>query len=132
VLSKLKRHRDLLSDEKLTTAVLEVQKLGQSVGSVEDKLDHISRRLAALQLSADNDTVIRLKRDLDEKRKFVLSVLDPPDYESDLDRAFKERQSVTAGDWIFENETFKQWAQSDNSSEVLTLYLNGIPGTGML
>ncbi|KAK4165547.1 hypothetical protein QBC43DRAFT_315446 [Cladorrhinum sp. PSN259] len=130
VLIKLKRHRDLLSDEKLTTAVLEVQKLGQSVGSVEDKLDHISRRLAALQLSADKDTVIRLKRDLDEKRKFVFSELDPPDYESDLDKAWKERQSGSAGDWIFENETFKQWAQSTNNPEVLTLYLNGIPGTG--
>jgi hypothetical protein len=115
-----------LSGEKLIAAVADVH---QSVQVVEDKVDTLSRELQRLYL-VDNEEVSRRHRfDLDRKRQFVLSKLDPPDYHYDLEKASSERHDSTSGDWLLADTKFRQWSD-EAAMEPRALYLNGIPGSG--
>ncbi|KAK4205537.1 hypothetical protein QBC40DRAFT_36628 [Triangularia verruculosa] len=125
-LAKLKRHRDLLADEKLTATMSEVLDSRQSI---EDILDQLSRKVQDLHLSIDENEVLRQQETLNNKRQFVLSKLDPPRYHDDFVASFSERRSGTSGDWILNNDTFSHWADIDNL-ESRYLYLSGIPGAG--
>lgn len=122
----MKRHRDLLSDEKITATIFEVQDMRESM---EDKLQELSRRLQQLHLSTDEDKVLQQRERLDKRREFVFSKLGAPDYQSDFERASKERHETPSGDWILNNDTYQKWINAA-SKEYNTLYLNGIPGTG--
>jgi hypothetical protein len=125
-LAKLKRHRDLLSDEKITAAIIEVQDFRQSF---EDRLDELSREVQKLNLGNDEQQSLRQSEDLDRKRQLVLSKLNPPDYEYDLERASSEREASTSGNWLLSDHRFQHWSDVA-TMERRTLYLNGIPGTG--
>lgn len=126
IFSKMKRHRDLLSDEKITATIFEVQDMRESM---EDKLQELSRRLQQLHLSTDEDKVLQQRERLDKRREFVFSKLGAPDYQSDFERASKERHETPSGDWILNNDTYQKCINAA-SMEYNTLYLNGIPGTG--
>ena len=125
-MTKLKRHRDLLSGEKLIAAVTDVH---QSVQVVEDKVNTLSRHLQHLYLVDDEEISLRHREDLVRKRQFVLSKLDPPDYLYDLEKASNERHDPTSGDWLLADTTFGIWADV-TTMEPRDLYLNGIPGSG--
>lgn len=126
IFSKMKRHRDLLSDEKITATILEVQDMRESM---EDKLQELSRRLEELHLSTDEDRVLQQRERLDKRREFVFSKLGAPVYQNDFERASRERHQTSSGDWILNDDTYKKWIDT-TSLEHRTLYLNGIPGTG--
>ncbi|KAK4225967.1 hypothetical protein QBC38DRAFT_510751 [Podospora fimiseda] len=107
-LAKLKRHQQLLSDEKITAAIFEVRDLRQSV---EDNLGD-------------------QKKQLEDKRQFVISKLDASGYHADLEFAFKQRGGGEYGDWILSNNTFQDWVEIGSMEDgVKTLYIHGIPGT---
>ncbi|KAK3986135.1 hypothetical protein QBC44DRAFT_373441 [Cladorrhinum sp. PSN332] len=129
-LAKLKRHQQLLSDETITATVHGVLHLGQSVQSVEDKLDEMSRKLEQLHLGVDENGRFQQKKQLEEKRQFVFSKLNAPDYHTDLEIAFKERGGSDHGDWILSDCTFSNWLELSGSDDSKTLYIHGIPGTG--
>ena len=125
-LRDLQRYRDLLSDEKITATIIEVQKLRQSM---ESKLGELSRQLQDLQLAGDDDAMLRKREELEQKRRFVLEKLDAPNHADDLERASMERRGSPSGEWILGNSTFLEW--SDMSSlEHRTLHVHGSPGTG--
>jgi hypothetical protein len=125
ILSKLKRHRDLLSGEKLTAVIEDVH---QSVQVVEDKVDTLSRQLQHLYID-DQGLSRRYREDVNQKRELVLSKLDPPDYHYDLEKASNERRDSTSGNWLLAETTFGQWADV-TTMEPRSLFLNGIPGSG--
>ncbi|KAM7210934.1 Ankyrin repeat-containing domain protein [Rhypophila decipiens] len=122
----LKKYRDLISDEKITATILEVQELGQSM---EERMDELSRQLEHLRVDVDQSFAMRHREQLDKKRQFVLSKLDPPAFEDDFERASKERRGTPSGSWILDNATFQDWADV-TCSKHRTLYMNGSPGTG--
>ena len=101
----------------------------QSVQVMEDRVDTLSRQLQRLHFIDDEEVSRRHREDLDRKRQFVLSKLDPPDYHYDLERASNERCDSTSGDWLLTDTTFGQWADM-TAMEPRALYLNGIPGLG--
>lgn len=125
-LQKLKRYWDLLSDEKITATILEVQDLRVSV---EDKLDELARKVQDLHIDDNESAALKYQEQLEKKRQFVLSKLDAPDYEYDFERASEERQGTSSGNWVLENETFQGWVDV-TTSENRTLYVHEIPGTG--
>lgn len=124
---ELKKYRDLLSDEKITATILEVQELRQSM---EEKLDEISRKVDDLQINADESAAFRYREQVDNKRQFVLKKIDPPDYECDFERASKERQGTGSGNWLLGHATFQEWVDPTSPNH-WGLYVSGIPGTGM-
>ncbi|KAK4209150.1 hypothetical protein QBC37DRAFT_378333 [Rhypophila decipiens] len=122
----LKKYRDLISDEQITATILEVQELGQSM---EERMDELSRQLEHLQVDVDQSFAMRHREQLDKKRQFVLSKLDPPAFKADFERASKERRGTPSGSWILDNVTFQDWTDV-TCSKHQTLYVNGSPGTG--
>jgi hypothetical protein len=98
----MKRHRDLLSDEKISAAIIEVQEFRHSV---EDKLDQLSLQIQRLHID-DEGQILGHREALDRKRQFILSKLEPPDTESDLERALKERTGSKCGDWLESEAAF--------------------------
>ncbi|RYP45906.1 hypothetical protein DL768_007810 [Monosporascus sp. mg162] len=98
VLSNLKRHRDLISDEKLSIAISEVTDMRTSV---EDKLDAMSRRIAEIKADEDQDRELRARNTNYRKRKHLLDILDPPNHRSDFDRACDQHETSSSQEWIF-------------------------------
>ncbi|KAK3363959.1 hypothetical protein B0T25DRAFT_470206 [Lasiosphaeria hispida] len=125
-LVRLKRHRDLLSDEKITATILDLQDFRESV---EEKLNELSRKVQDLHLEDEERETLRRRQQLDHKRQFVLSKLDPPNYQSDCEEAMKQRHGSCSGDWISQDRTFQAWADPVENGHK-TLYLSGIPGAG--
>ncbi|KAK3300618.1 uncharacterized protein B0H64DRAFT_315062, partial [Chaetomium fimeti] len=126
ILTKLKRHRDLLSDEKITALLTGASDLRQSF---EDKFDELSRQMLKLHLDNSDEESVRNHEAIDRKRQFILSKLDPPDYSLDLERASTERGDPTSGEWLRADAVFCEWADL-TTMDPRALYLNGIPGTG--
>ena len=126
-LARLKRHRDLLSDEKITATILDV---GDFRESVEEKLNELSRKLQDLHLEDEEREHLRRRQQLDHKRQFVLSKLDPPNYQYDYGEAMKQRHGSSSGDWILQDSTFQAWGDPVENGHK-KLYLSGIPGAGL-
>lgn len=99
--------------------------------SMEEKLQELSRKMQKLQIESDEDRLLQQQKRLGERREFVLSKLDAPDYHSDLERATRERHETSSGDWIVDDQTFNDWSDTDVAGHK-TMYLNGMPGTGEL
>ncbi len=125
-MDRLKRHRDLLSDEKLSVAVAEIR---DSREALEDKLDELARRVQQLHFDNEEEKSLHLREALNKKRDFVQAKLDPPDQLFDLEKASEERKNPASGDWLLAEEGFVQWSNL-GTMEHRELYLHGIPGTG--
>ncbi|KAJ3579030.1 hypothetical protein NPX13_g1537 [Xylaria arbuscula] len=145
ILESLKRHRTLLLDERLNTAILEIQnnrnemivaidgskkqsvdKLSRVEAHIQDIFTKLSGQLYSLQQSAKaNEEYIRnSRRELD----MIINKLDPPDFEDDQVSAMNMCHSGS-GLWIFENPVFSKWAQSKSISDAV-LFIHGMPGAG--
>jgi hypothetical protein len=125
-LRDLKKYRDLLSDEKITATIIEVQELRQSM---EWKLGELSRQLQNLHLVDEDTAALRREEELFKKRCFVLEKLGAPDHVYDLEKASAERRGTQFGDWLISHPSFWEW--SDPSTPVhRTLHIHGSPGTG--
>jgi len=126
ILSKLKRHRDLLSDEKITAAIFEVQDMRESI---ERQLETLSRKFQELHLDIDESKVLQQRVRRDKQREFVFHKLGAPGYQYDFDRAARERSKNESGDWILNEDIYKEWTDTGIVGTKV-LYLNGIPGAG--
>jgi hypothetical protein len=126
-LNSLKRHRDLISDEKLSITLSEVKNLRTSV---DDKLNAISRGIAELNLEEEEDRALRTRERNERKRQYVLGKLDPPDYQQDFERASGKRQHGASEDWILDHALVKGWLSPTTEPNTNCIYLHGIPGAG--
>ncbi|KAK4214473.1 hypothetical protein QBC37DRAFT_387130 [Rhypophila decipiens] len=126
ILTKLKRHRELLSGESLTALVTNVH---QSVQSIEDKVDALTREVQRLHLVDSENADRKRHEDIHSKRQFVLTKLKPPDYHHDFEKALNERCDSTSGDWLLADDKFRGWADM-TTMKPGALYVNGIPGSG--
>ncbi|RWA12622.1 hypothetical protein EKO27_g2507 [Xylaria grammica] len=134
ILESLKRHRTLLLDERLNTAVLEIQTSRSEIlvaldGSTKQSVDNFSRveahirdvftklseQLYGLQQSAKaNEEHIRNSR---MELGVIINKLDPPDFEGDQVSAMNICHSGS-GRWIFESAVFSKW-RSLRASQIL-------------
>ncbi|RYP51599.1 hypothetical protein DL768_003106 [Monosporascus sp. mg162] len=147
ILDSLKRHRTLLSDEKLTAAIAEIQDVRQLAvtrfneqsaqsntrfDELSKKLHNIFQELSKQLYENQEKTAERETREqqqaLRQQRHFIANKLGPPDYEADQHRASEQRFSGS-GDWILTDPDFLSWLDPRNPSHS-TLYLHGMPGAG--
>ncbi|KAK6526015.1 hypothetical protein TWF281_011056 [Arthrobotrys megalospora] len=128
IVYSLKRHRDLLSDEKLTVVLEEVEESRDAIETMSITLLEINNKLDKLK----EDTTQK-KRERDElikkQKETVKTKLCPPNYKEDHRLALKKRTSISSGDWVLEDSRFKAWLCGDTAADSV-LYLNGIPGSG--
>jgi hypothetical protein len=147
ILDSLKRHRILLSDEKITAAISEIQDIRQLAVTRFDeqsaqsgtRFDELSQQLhsrfqeiseqlyKSKKMSADKEAREQQEA-LRQQKRFIAGKLGPPDYEADQHRA-SEQRFPASGDWILKDPSFLNWIDPRNSSHS-TLFLHGIPGSG--
>jgi hypothetical protein len=129
ILGDLKRHRELISDEKLTISISESRDFREFA---EEKLEALSKALKELRLEEDEQRILKLQEQRNRRLQFVLNKFDVADCERDLEHARRERRHhSSSGNWIFDHPLFKQWLDLTISRNN-TLYLSGIPGAGSL
>ncbi|KAH7165444.1 hypothetical protein EDB81DRAFT_253192 [Dactylonectria macrodidyma] len=117
IIDSLKRHRALLSDEKLTVVIDDVQELSTDFN---DRLAEI-REAIKEKKTKHQDSVFNRKAQVNAK-------IGPLDYESDQRTASKQRY-VTSGTWVLEDPRFTKWAEGNMARDNI-LFLHGIPGSG--
>ncbi|KAL2672283.1 hypothetical protein Neosp_012985 [[Neocosmospora] mangrovei] len=131
IIDSLKRHRTLLSDEKLTAAVIEVQEGRRETQDfremVEARFSNISRQLEADLEKRSRKEIEERKDSLLQARRTISSQLSPGNYEGDQRSAFSQFFSSPPGDWVLHEPRFQKWLQSPNGQ---VLYLHGMPGAG--
>ncbi|KAI8650419.1 hypothetical protein NCS57_01375600 [Fusarium keratoplasticum] len=131
IIDSLKRHRILLSDEKLTAAVVEVQEGRRETQDfrdmVEARFSNISRQLEADLEKRSRKEIEERKDSLLQARRTISSQLSPGNYEDDQRSAFSQFFSSPSGDWVLHEPRFKKWLQSSSGQ---VLYLHGMPGAG--
>ncbi|KAF2684142.1 hypothetical protein K458DRAFT_279973, partial [Lentithecium fluviatile CBS 122367] len=147
ILDSLKRHRALLSDEKLTAAIAEIQnthqlavtKFNEQSAQSNTRFDELSQQVhnTFQELSKrlyENQEKLAQKEDKEQQqamhlqRCIIKDKIRPPDYEADQRLASEQRFSVS-GDWILKDPSFLNWLHSQNPS-CGTLYVHGMPGAG--
>ncbi|OCL02208.1 hypothetical protein AOQ84DRAFT_349486, partial [Glonium stellatum] len=130
ILDSLKRHRALLSDEKLTAAIEEIQDTRQLVLSLQlhNRFQELSKQLYESHEKSAEKKATEVQEALYQQRHSVAEKLGPPDYEADHNRASKQRFSAS-GDWILQTPDFLNWLNPQNQS-CSTLYMHGMPGAG--
>ncbi|KAH0537126.1 hypothetical protein FGG08_006059 [Glutinoglossum americanum] len=129
IFDSLKRHRTLLSDEKLTAIIEEVQ---ETRGVTDTKLDELSEQIRNGLDSVKEvieKGIMELQYSLLERKSVVTAKLDPPDYEADQQAASAQRHCTSSGDWVLGEASFASWIH-DDALPSGTLYLHGIPGSG--
>jgi len=147
ILDSLKRHRALLSDEKLTAAIAEIQVVRRlAVTRFNEQSAQLDTRFYELQQELHNrfqDLTKRwyesqeklVKKEAEERqealrlqRRIIAEKLGPSDYEADQQRA-SEQRFPTSGEWILKDASFLNWLESRDQSNCI-LYMSGIPGAG--
>ncbi|KAF2968408.1 hypothetical protein GQX73_g5171 [Xylaria multiplex] len=134
IVNSLKRHRELISDEKLTIAISEVRDFRSEVQgsrkSLEEKLEALSKQMKQLQLTEKEEGTQKLQEQRSRRLQFVLNKFDAVDCQGDLEHARRERRyHSSSGDWIFDHPLFKEWSDLTITRNS-TLHLNGSPGSG--
>ncbi|KAF3226324.1 hypothetical protein TWF106_000819 [Orbilia oligospora] len=128
IIDSLKRHRDLLSDEKLTVILEELQDSHTVVDKIPAMLQEINEKLNKLQQSG-----IIKKHELQERilkqRETVRTKLRSRNYQEDHRAALKKRSISSSGNWVFDSPKFEKWLNGNSVSDSI-LYINGIPGSG--
>ncbi|EGX44058.1 hypothetical protein AOL_s00210g219 [Orbilia oligospora ATCC 24927] len=128
IIDSLKRHRDLLSDEKLTVILEELQDSHAIVDKIPAMLQEINEKLNKLQQSG-----ITKKHELQERtlkqRETVRTKLRSRNYQEDHRTALKKRSISSSGNWVFDSPKFEKWLNGNSGNDSI-LYINGIPGSG--
>lgn len=121
ILSSFRRHKTLLSEEKLTALMSEVQ------SNFHQLRNDISLR--------DAQDQARILAEVDEKRRQQRRILRedlcPPDSQQDQERSFAVLQGSSSGHWIAGEPTFRAWSDPLSTQSSL-LFLSGIPGAGLI
>ncbi|KAI0376818.1 hypothetical protein F5Y04DRAFT_285493 [Hypomontagnella monticulosa] len=129
ILDSLKRHRDLLSDEKLSVIIEEVQESRKTTeGRLESLSSEIKEKLSELREHL-REKDLEQQGSLKKLKDQLVTKLNPPDWEADQHDASKQRYAPSSGDWIFGDVRYKEWLQG-TTQEHNVLYINGIPGSG--
>jgi hypothetical protein len=136
ILNSLKRHRELISDEKLTIAISEVRdfrsEAQDSRKSLEEKLEALSKQMKELHLEEKEEETQKLQEKRSRQLQFVLNKFDAADCQRDLDHARRERRlHGSSGDWVLDHPLLKEWSDLTIARNG-TIYLNGSPGSGPL
>ncbi|RYP69278.1 hypothetical protein DL770_008288 [Monosporascus sp. CRB-9-2] len=145
ILDSLKRHRTLLSDEKLTAAIAEIQDVRQLAVTrfneqsahsntrfdelskeLHNRFQELSKQLYENQEKSAEMEAREQQEALRQQRDFIAKKLGAPDYEADQDWASEQRFSAS-GDWILKDPGFLSWLNPRNPSHS-TLFLHGMPG----
>ncbi|EPS38655.1 hypothetical protein H072_7601 [Dactylellina haptotyla CBS 200.50] len=129
ILSSLKRHKALLSDEKVSLLLEEVQdgraciedRLQDLSKDIKDRLDVLAREIKAKDL--DRIELIRNQKSAIEMK------LGPHKYNIDQSQALNQRDSATSGDWILHDPKYEAWLNGSLSVDSF-LYFSGILGSG--
>ncbi|UPL00409.1 hypothetical protein LCI18_011343 [Fusarium solani-melongenae] len=131
IIDSLKRHRTLLSDEKLTAAVVEIQ---EGRRETQEFRDMVEARFSSISRLLEADLEKRSRKEIEERkdsllqaRRTISSHLSPGNYEDDQRSAFSQFFSSPSGDWVLHEPKFQKWLQSSNGQ---VLYLHGMPGAG--
>ncbi|KAJ4218040.1 hypothetical protein NW759_008634 [Fusarium solani] len=131
IIDSLKRHRTLLSDEKLTAAIIEVQQArreAQELRNVmEARFGELSRRLETDSEKRSRQEVEAMKDGLLQARCTISSQLSPGNYQDDQKLAFDQFFRSPSGDWVLQEPKFTEWLKGSNGQ---ILYLHGMPGAG--
>ncbi|KAI1114303.1 hypothetical protein F5Y14DRAFT_189934 [Nemania sp. NC0429] len=153
IVQSLKRHRELLSDEKLNATIIEIQAGREEIRSGRDlvltALDkttdqsssrfndlkqqiyetftQLSEQIYGLQQS-QQVTEAHLHNSHMDDLSVIVNKIDPPGFESDHLSAINSCHKGS-GQWIFENTTFNAWTRSTTTPDSV-LYINGLPGSG--
>ena len=146
ILKSLERHRTMLSEEKLTAVMEELQAQGlaaqqrlngvvvesqRSSQCIQDKLDRLGRELQdQAQMDAKKDLIAH-KNHLLEQYRIVESKLDAPNCYEDFEIASRKRFQSTSGNWILSYPMVSDWINF-NSDDHRKIYLSGIPGAGAI
>ncbi|KAJ3548304.1 hypothetical protein NM208_g1070 [Fusarium decemcellulare] len=133
ILDSLKRHRELLSDEKLTATILEIQAGRGDVRAIrqtiETRFDELSRKLERGLVETRERETRALQESLMHKRRLISAQLCPGNYAVDQQAAFSQWSSSTSENWVLQDKRFKNWLQPGPNTDRV-LYLHGMPGAG--
>ncbi|KAM0806795.1 putative NACHT domain-containing protein [Seiridium cardinale] len=147
IVESLKRHRALLSDERLNAAVMEVQHTrSQTLAALKDSsvqadqhFEDLSRQVQEIYTQISHQ-IYNIKQKADEnvekertetirKDIWVLTQkLNPPDCDADQQIA-SEHRHPRSGDWILREPSFLRWSGSQSPPSTV-LYIHGMPGAG--
>jgi len=113
ILDSLKRHRTLLSDEKLTAAIAEIQdirkfnvtRFNELSQQLDNRFQELSKQLYEIQERLAEKEAREQQEALRLQRRIIAEKLGPPDYEADQHRASEQRFSPS-GDWILKDPSF--------------------------
>ncbi|KAH8693390.1 hypothetical protein GQ44DRAFT_595961, partial [Phaeosphaeriaceae sp. PMI808] len=136
ILDSLKRHRSLLSDEKLTAAIAEIQDIRKLTVAKSDELSQqlhnrfqeLLKQLYESQEGLRKKEAGQEQEALRQQRRIIEEKLGPPDYEADQRRALEQCFS-SSGEWILKDQNFLNWLHPRNPSNSI-LYMHGMPGAG--
>ncbi|KAK7424247.1 hypothetical protein QQX98_000515 [Neonectria punicea] len=120
IIDSLKRHKGLLSDEKHTIVIEEVQELS---ADFKDKFAELRQAIS------ESDT--KHQESIASQKSRIIAKINPLRYESDHDLVSKKRhmsESGASGNWILQDPKFRSWV--DDSSPESIFYLHGMPGSG--
>ena len=138
IIDSLKRHRALLSDEKLTAAIAEIQGVHQlteiKIKNLSDQIDaritDVSRQVHEAQKVLSGMEATQRQNELHHQRQIVEEKLGAPDYGNAHFYAANKR-FLDSGNWILDNQQFQKWFHSSTPADNI-LYIHGMPGAGML
>lgn len=140
----------MLLDERMTAAIIEIQKTRQvTVQHIQDltatsdthfktllseveaayrqlsKHIYENQKMATQQESKQQqENLLAIKSSIEEK-------LDAPDYETDHQTAARQR-FAGSGDGVLQDKRFLEWSRGQDKEKHNILYLHGKPGAGKL
>jgi len=122
----MKRHQQLLAEEKLNALMSEVQTLYHHA---EGKFLSLENEVNARHTRESERELAEIEETRHRQRRIVQRKLDAPDFLKDHEHASQMRQTSTSGNWILLDPVFQEWSEVDTFSSK-RFYLNGIPGAG--
>ncbi|KAK6077634.1 zinc finger protein [Seiridium cupressi] len=132
IIESLKRHGALLSDERLNAAVMEIQHTRSQTLTAFDRFfkiyTQISHQICNIEQKADKNAEKERTETIPKEIRVLTQKLNPPDCESDQQRA-SEHRHPRSGDWILREPSFLQWSGSQSTPGTV-LYIHGMPGAG--
>ncbi|ETS75549.1 hypothetical protein PFICI_12493 [Pestalotiopsis fici W106-1] len=126
ILSKFKMHQKLLSEEKLTSLMSEMQRMKCAT---RDNFQQLRNDMSAIIARDEAKILAETEERRREKRRMLRDELGSPDYQQDQEDSFAVLRESSSGDWIANEPIFKDWSDLSSTQSPL-IYLSGIPGAG--
>ncbi|KAF2993562.1 hypothetical protein E8E14_000024, partial [Neopestalotiopsis sp. 37M] len=124
VLSNFKWHQKLLSEEKITALMSEMQSMKSAT---EDGLRQLSKDLSFMVIQDQAKILAEKNERWSQQRRILRDELSSPDYFHDQEHSLAILRDSSSGDWIANEATFKSWSDRSSTQSPL-IFLNGIPG----